>query len=792
MGLEKNNNSRIIYRVAKSNLLGKKLYSFISALTIMLAISFISALALFWAGTKTAESRALDSMQHVMFEKVSENTMQEMAEDPGVELLLPYKFLEEQESGGVKFSLYYMESGHDKIRAFELSKGKGPEKYNEIAVDKKFMKALGQDSHLGTEVHLKVAGETEKFTVTGYTENDFDLSIFPVYVSREYAKNSAIMKNIPFTALVRLLDAGDMTTAEFENKVYQMGADYGIDRVNININGKFEESLEKRNANLYGIILTSILILAAGAVVIYSIFYLSVSSRVRQIGQLQTIGMTQKQVKKMIRREGMILSGIAIPAGLIVGGAAAYLLQPDGWSFRNFLIAAVGAGIFGMLVVQLSVGKPAALAAKVSPIEAAGSYEGEEKEDGATRRRMLSPLTLAQLGVRRNRKKWWLTTISLAFGGILLLAGATYLASWDEDQYSRQERFKNAEYEIIYLYDAHNNPRPYGISDLQLGGHMGEELAGKLEEIPYVKTIEFKEGAYGNIEFQNGGFLAAFTPVTEKDAYFDGRAEGDVTYEYLAENDAVLVTNEQLMENLYGVTFQPGDLVTFHWFDGKEHKGELKIAGTVASEHSDDFEGAFLMADETMKKLWPDMNMTNSIRIAVEDYDKNGDMAEAEIKKVVNQYPDLTLSTLREQKIDDSAQLARLNIQIYGIAAFIIMFSILNLINTLISSIMTRGKELAMLESVGMEQKQIKQMLLWESIFNALPNIVISLIDGSAAGYGIVYWMKTIAGYMEYQFPTAAAVLYAAGMILIPVVVSGVCLKLQNKESLVARIGNIE
>lgn len=89
-------------------------------------------------------------------------------------------------------------------------------------------------------------------------------------------------------------------------------------------------------------------------------------------------------------------------------------------------------------------------------------------------------------------------------------------------------------------------------------------------------------------------------------------------------------------------------------------------------------------------------------------------MTEREIRAIVNEFSDLRLSALREQEPEDYA---------------------------IISSIMARGRELSVMESIGLEEKQIRHMLIWKSIFLILPNIVITLIIGSGLGTGIVFML---------------------------------------------------
>lgn len=105
------------------------------------------------------------------------------------------------------------------------------------------------------------------------------------------------------------------------------------------------------------------------------------------------------------------------------------------------------------------------------------------------------------------------------------------------------------------------------------------------------------------------------------------------------------------------------------------------------------------------------MNTASTFYITAENYEENGDAVENAIRNLTDRYSDLSLWTLREQKIEDSAAIAQQKAQIYGISVFLILFGIFNLINTVLSSIASRRKELSMLESVGMQQKQIVSML---------------------------------------------------------------------------------
>ena len=64
---------------------------------------------------------------------------------------------------------------------------------------------------------------------------------------------------------------------------------------------------------------------------------------------------------------------LAVPGiliGSIMGTIISYCLQSKGWSVFAFIVSLCGACLFGILLVYISVRKPAKIAANTSPISA--------------------------------------------------------------------------------------------------------------------------------------------------------------------------------------------------------------------------------------------------------------------------------------------------------------------------------------------------------------------------------------------------------------------------------------
>jgi putative ABC transport system permease protein len=66
----------------------------------------------------------------------------------------------------------------------------------------------------------------------------------------------------------------------------------------------------------------------------------------------------------------------------------------------------------------------------------------------------------------------------------------------------------------------------------------------------------------------------------------------------------------------------------------------------------------------------------------------------------------------------------------YSLAAMIFLIGALNIVNTALSSATERKREFAMLEAVGMTDKQMMRMLLTESLYSGAAAVLITVCVG--------------------------------------------------------------
>ena len=71
-----------------------------------------------------------------------------------------------------------------------------------------------------------------------------------------------------------------------------------------------------------------------------------------------------------------------------------------------------------------------------------------------------------------------------------------------------------------------------------------------------------------------------------------------------------------------------------------------------------------------------------------------------------------------------------------GMSIILILIGVVNYINVMITGVYTRKLELAVLESVGMTKRQIRNMLMYEGMFYGIITTVLIVTLGSLMMYG--------------------------------------------------------
>lgn len=453
------------------------------------------------------------------------------------------------------------------------------------------------------------------------------------------------------------------------------------------------------------------------------------------------------------------------------------------------------------VITMLSVHKPAKIAGNVSPMEALRyvPQDGMKQTSGRKQCRNLTPAGLGIMNFSRNRKKTAITMLSLGLGGILFMTAATYMSSFSKENYARQGDFQEAEFIIGYSPSA-IELNENGLSGMQAETPLGDEMIGQITSIDGVEKVTERKGfgvQYDFPQHDEYGSNDIIYPLTEEemqgiDSYV---TEGTADTEALLSGEQVLVAGNDTVEEIYGWKFQTGDKVTLHYYDGGGMaEKEVEIAGILSAAFDRDhngIEGWFVMPEQAVLD-WLSYDSINSSLLISTDPAKEASVGE-QLDQIVGERPELTMETLAQRRIAYGQSADQIFGAISGLAIFIMMFSILSMMNTLITNIVTRKQELAMLESIGMSKGQIRKMLLGESLLLVGVTVGVTMTVGTLCGYILCHMLRGIgAVYMQFRFPFEFALGYDAVLILVPLLITVVSMKSFAREALVERLRGME
>lgn len=793
---------KMIAVMAKQSIKFSRLRNVFVIITIVLASALLSAILMFAAGQKQITKKELSHRQQVSYYNLTAAQTEALQKDERIAHQIQVKTGVLSEMDGFDVMPYYASAFSDEIQIGELESGSLPVAENEIAVQAAMLEKMGVSPALGSPITLTFYnGATETFTVSGILKGGETAKQFPVFLSKDYAQNGSQLKDMPYEVHAKLYNAEHLHAAVCKELMYTVGADAGVERKYVSPSKAFLDSLSVDTQSLLLYTMVGTVILLACILVIYGVFYLSVIGRVHQFGQLRTIGMTEKQIRALISREGGILFLCASPAGIAIGITAGRFLCSEGFSiFNTVLIAAlVFAVIFA--VIMVSVHKPARLAAAVSPMEALRyvPQDGMQKATGKKLCRRLSPFGLGVMNFSKNKKKAAITMLSLALGGILFMTAATYMSSFDKDNYARQGYFKDAEFHITYAPSAVALDEN-GMSGIQAKAPLDIETVQKINaldgvrQVKEIKNFGVKFDLPKHDEYDNADVIYPLTEAETKEIkkYLES---GSADYDKLISGNYILAAGNDNAKGIYGWQFEVGDTVVLHYYDGvKTASKEVTVLGILNRQYVLDhngLEGWFLMPEQAILKELSYNSLTAHLLVST---DPNRETAVGEsLQQLVADRAELTLETLADRRVTYTQNANQLFGAISGLALFIMMFSILSMMNTLITNIVTRKQELAMLESIGMCKNQLYKMLIGESLILVFAAVGITLTVGTLCGYLLTTMLyRTGAFYMAFRFPTGFALAYAGVLTVIPILISIVSMHGFSKESLTERLKGAE
>lgn len=652
--------------------------------------------------------------------------------------------------------------------------GKYPEKANEIAVTDSFFASGNKPPEINTTIQLNMDGAVKEYTIVGIC-HDENTTVYPVFVS--YEKCCELRGNDLLNGYVWLDNADALTKEEATEILSQISEDTGLKNWTVSSYYNYGwADLAFSNFAAYGAI-AGILFLAA-ALVIYSIFYISVEQKIAEFGQLRTIGASSKQIYKIVMNQGYMMALPGIVVGSIAGTIISYCLQSKGWSVAAFILSFCGACLFGVLLVSISVRKPAKIAANITPISALKN-QAEVGKYHKHKRHRISPAYLARINFLRNRKKSALTILSMGLCGIIFFLAASYQSSFSPESMARYWDMRRGDFKISVDLEDDN-------ADL-------DSILQKEYFSNYIEQVKKTDGirnvfAYSAlpVEFSSGDHISDETLIlgyNEKDAESLNKAilSGEIT-----DKTELIVSDPDRVYDVYHWTPEIGDTVSFRFQNSSKKTVTMDLTVSAITSNGDGMGGyIFRMPEKLMREL---AGYDCTYAIEIQEEPECYQNVEQKLKALIAGNEDVSLQTIEDAIIEHQTENRTGFALAYAIAAILFIFAVINQINLTIANLLAQKREMGILRSIGMTNKQLKQTFLLEGLFTTSLAIVLTCMIGIPGGYIISIFLRNAGMSTGFVFPTAAFGLFVTVMFVLGCIIPMLFLPSWKKQSAVEAI----
>ena len=710
-------------------------------------------------------------------------------------------------------------------------------------------KKTGQEITLSLQVGMAdPAAEDRTFTVTGILKADPAMNTGFVVTSEDYltkyAEEIKTAEREEYAMTGRIdIDVNFSNSFNIQKKLEQVITESGYsvtegdkNYLSSNVNWAYVSDSAQSDPMTMGAVAGGLfIILLTGYLIIYNVFQISVVKDIRYYGLLKTIGTTGRQIRKIVRRQAWKLAVAGIPLGLVTGffvgkGIVPLVVERSAYQGSDVQVSLnpwifAGAILFSLATVWISTRKPARIAGRVSPIEAVRYTEDQnekKKEKKGTDGGKLWRMALSNLA--RSKGRTVIVILSLSLSVILLNSIFTVTSSFSMDQFLKKFvvsdfLIANAEYFNSEYYGVKEGIEEISLSEsfiraceeedgFERGGrlYMSNEVGLEAETYqPTENVMTDENGEFYNMfgsekvpyqRNEDGNYRTTFYGLEdyplEKAEPFEGETDLSVIKEKLATGKYLLGAvatddNDQVIED--EIYYHAGDHVTLVMKDGEKREFEILslikenyygLTNRMGSQFA-----FYTTADVFLSMESPDYLM--SYEFDVEDG------REAQFEEFLENYTTTQEPLMhyesKQKWLDEFNGLTGLFTLVGGVLTMVVgVIGILNFVNATLTGIVTRKREFAIMEAIGMTKRQLTRMLMLEGLYYAGFTILCSLAGGCLLSVTLVRILADGMWFMEYQFILWPMLIVFPILLLLGVLVPYLAYLPQRRESVVSVI----
>ena len=607
-----------------------------------------------------------------------------------------------------------------------------------------------------------------------------------------------------YNATIRVMGEGQLDYDAMCQRINDVAKDIGTNENYVDINKEYlMVATDPGTDTIRVVVAVALLIAIFSGIVIYSIYYVGVITDVQEIGKLKALGASKKQVRKLLLREGMFVSAISIPIGLILGFLIPYIFLPivmekgmeisimsfDMGEIHMFSLPVLLLVIAVVVVtVYISLLKPMRMAGKISPIEAIRYQESSKNKKLRTGNISVNVFRLAKANLLRNKKRTIVTMVTMGLSCVLFMSMAGILNSMRADDIADRQ-LEGSDFKIEMDYDVNDETYPENnLENINKNNPFTDELLRQILEIDGVEDVRSVHEVPASTDFPSelfeGRIIISDVSRDKVEQWEEDVKRGQLDYDKLVDESGTVFTSDTFMDE-YGL--KVGDEIDFTIYDGDR---QIPLSVTIQASVSDGGVATFVIPEETYEGLGLENNSITNLFVSVDD--DSYDEAKTALQNIVDENERFSLYS-RDEEMDIGAMSVNMvKYPMYAILLMIAVIGFMNLINTMITSIITRKKELGMLQAIGLSDRQLTRMLAGEGMVFTAGTLVASLTLGNVLGYLIFLWGRD-SGFMsvtQYHYPLWESLLLAAVLIVGQLLVTWAIGKRMRRESLIDRIRN--
>lgn len=721
-----------------------------------------------------------------------------------------------------------------------------PQAADEIALDTLTLDRLGIPHELGAPVTLEWRKDSSDpdaetiradFTLCGFWEGNQSSYSSMAWVSRVYADKmtGGVLSTDPNQIFgLYMVQVNLYSDQNIEEAMERVLADTGLSELEYSVNLAYSPEMgavaAQENLPMY---LGMGLVFIAGYLIIYNIFQISVTADVQFYGKLKTLGTTTRQLKKLIYNQANRLCIVGIPAGLILGWLLGTVLVPVlmGSMEGTAVVSAspmifIGSSLFAWATVLISCLRPARLAGKISPIEALRMSDADSgsKKKVKRHRGSASLSSMAWDNLWRNKKRTVTVICSLTLGLVLLSGFYAKNAAFDMEKYLADLTIADFTLSDSSNVDYLNGYDPHGTTltgelvsaaesqqGLEAVGHQySAQIDWQIDEATLQNVAAFyTEERLADWESYDPAGAQALrdalsSGVASATLYgLDGIPLDTITQQqYLMEGSfdaAAFASGDYILA--VGPSVEPGEsypvLPTSPVGSVVELNGRsytvmaivypLNPVTQLAPQQGENgkFALSFILPTAAFREQWPDHTLR---QLFLNTDDSHIESMQAFLDEyMASTNPGLPVTSRQTMAEQYQTQTRSSAVMGNAVSVVIALVGVLNFINSMVTAIVSRRREFAVMQSVGMTKKQLCRMLVNEGLYYAGLTLLFSYLI-SAFAVGVVIRAMVEGGFTTFRFTLLPLVACTPVLIFFAVLIPYLCFRNLDKHSIVERL----